>query len=193
VVVPLSAEEVHAFLETFKSSRDLGIIGLMLLCGLRSREVIELKLQDLSLTENQIRVCGKGNRDRILPLPPQVCWLLRSYLEVERPPTTTSELLVSLKGKTRGLPMTPSGLRSLFRHHRRSSSVSKANPHRFRHTFGADMARAGISLPALMKLMGHANIQTTMLYVELSPRDVFEEFQRVIRKLPNSRFRKNLE
>ena len=49
--------------------------------------------------------------------------------------------------------MTPSGLRSLFRHHRRSSRVLKANPHRFRHTFGADMVRAGMSLPALMKLM----------------------------------------
>ena len=89
--------------------------------------------------------------------------------------------------------MTPSGLRSLFRHHRCSSRVPKANPHRFRHTFGADMVRAGISLPALMKLMGHGHIQTTMLYVELSPREVFEEFQRVVQKLPRSPLRPSLE
>lgn len=189
VVVPLSTQEVGAFLESFQSWRDLGIVGLMLLCGLRSRETIELRVQDLSLAENQIRIRGKGNRDRVLPLPRQLCALLRSYLEVERPSTTAPELFVSLKGKSRGHPMTPAGLRSLFRHHRRSASVPKGNPHRFRHTFGSDMARAGISLPALMKLMGHANIQTTMLYVELSAKDVFEEFQRVLERIQKSPFR----
>jgi hypothetical protein len=69
--------------------------------------------------------------------------------------------------------MTPAGLRSLFRHHRQASHVPQANPHRFRHTFGTDMARAGISVPALMHLMGHAHIRTTMLYVQLSPQDVW--------------------
>ena len=49
-----------------------------------------------------------------------------------------------------------------------------------RHTFGADMVRAGISLPALMRLMGHAHIHTTMLYVQLSPQDVWNEFRRAL-------------
>jgi integrase/recombinase XerC len=182
VVVPLSTEEVAAFLDSFSTTRDLAIVGFMLLCGLRSREVIELELQDLNLAENQVRVHGKGNRDRMMPLPSQMLCLLRSYLEVERPPTRAEEIFVSLKGKSRGFPMTSSGLRSLFRHHRVSSGVRKANPHRFRHTFGSDMVRAGISLPALMKLMGHAFIQTTMIYVDISPQDVFEEFQRVAQK-----------
>jgi integrase len=57
-----------------------------------------------------------------------------------------------------------------FRHHRAGSQVPEANPHRFRHTFGADMVRAGISLPALQHLMGHAQICTTMLYVQLAPK-----------------------
>ncbi len=84
--------------------------------------------------------------------------------------------------------MTPAGLRSLFRYHRKISRILKANPHRFRHTFGADMARAGISLPALMRLMGHASIHTTMLYIEIAPRDVWEEFHKVVRKLRRERF-----
>ena len=79
--------------------------------------------------------------------------------------------------------MTPEGLRAVFRYHRKRSQIPKANPHRFRHTFGADMARAGMSLPALMRLMGHVNIRTTMLYIELSPEDVWKEFHRAIRKL----------
>jgi len=89
-------------------------------------------------------------------------------------------LFVSLKGQRRGQPITPAGLRSLFRHHRLRSEVPSANPHRFRHTFGADMVRAGISLPALQHLMGHAQIHTTMLYVQLAPQDVWREYARAV-------------
>jgi site-specific recombinase XerD len=76
--------------------------------------------------------------------------------------------------------MTPAGLRSWFRHHRQATRVKQANPHRFRHTFAADMVRAGISLPALMQLMGHAQIQTTMVYIQLTPQDVWEQYARAV-------------
>jgi site-specific recombinase XerD len=79
--------------------------------------------------------------------------------------------------------MTPAGLRSLFRHHRRTTGVKKANPHRFRHTFATDMVRAGVSLPALMRLMGHANIQTTLVYVEITPIDVYQQYARAAAQL----------
>jgi site-specific recombinase XerD len=91
-------------------------------------------------------------------------------------------LFVSLKGHQRGRPMTAAGLRSLFRHHRLQSRVPQANPHRLRHTFGSDMVRAGMSLPALMHLMGHADIHTTMLYVQLAPEDVWREYARAVQQ-----------
>jgi site-specific recombinase XerD len=72
--------------------------------------------------------------------------------------------------------MSYAGLRSIFRHHRKQSGVTRAHPHRFRHTFAVDMVRAGISLPALMRLMGHAHIEMTLRYVNLSAEDVREEF-----------------
>ena len=53
-------------------------------------------------------------------------------------------------------------------------------PHRFRHTFASDMLRAGVSLPALMQLMGHADIQTTLLYVQVTPQDVYLEYARAV-------------
>jgi site-specific recombinase XerD len=76
--------------------------------------------------------------------------------------------------------MTPAGMRSLFRYHRRTSETALAHPHRFRHTFASDMVRAGISLPALMQLMGHAHISTTMVYVQICPRNVFEQYVRAV-------------
>ena len=133
VVVPLSADEVAKFWHSFHTFRDLALVGLMLLDGLRSCEVLALQLQDLQLTETQMRVLGKGNKKRVLPLPPEVIEVLEKYLRLERPPTNSSFLFVSLKGRQRGRAMTPAGLRSLFRHHRRCSEVSQANAHRLRH------------------------------------------------------------
>jgi integrase/recombinase XerD len=74
--------------------------------------------------------------------------------------------------------MSLSGLRSLFRHRRRDHTVARANPHRFRHTFGADMARAGVRLPILQRLMGHADESTTLRYIELSMADIADEYRR---------------
>jgi site-specific recombinase XerD len=182
VIVPLSSEEVAKFWQSFRTYRDLLLVGLMLLDGLRSCEVLALELEDVLLAEGQMHVHGKGNKKRLVPLPPEILEVLESYLRLERPLTNPPALFVSLKGRQRGQPLTAAGLRSLFRHHRVRSQVLHANPHRFRHCFGADMVRAGMSLPALQQLMGHSQIATTMLYVELAPQDVWREYARAIEK-----------
>jgi integrase/recombinase XerC len=133
VVVPLSAEQVARFWRSFRSARDLAIVALMLLNGLRSREVLALQLEDLLFSEAQIRVHGKGSRVRMLPLPPETVRILQCYLKTERPLTNAPEVFVCLKGRARGSSLKPAGLRSLFRHHRTTSGVKPANPHRFRH------------------------------------------------------------
>lgn len=177
-VIPLSVEEVARFWSSFRNARDLAIVGLMLMHGLRSAEVIALNRDDVLLSEGQLRVRGKGNKLRLLPLAPETTQLLDHYLRLERPDPCSAALFVALKGTARGQRMTPAGLRSLFRHHRRTTGVTIANPHRFRHTFASDMVRAGISLPALMQLMGHADIETTLHYVKVSPQDVYLQYAR---------------
>lgn len=182
LVVPLSADQVTTFWNSFRTFRDLAVVGLMLLDGLRSCEILGLRLQDLRLADAQMLVHGKGNQQRLLPLPPDLLRVLEQYVHLERPRTHAPALFVCLKSRQRGQPMTAAGLRSLFRHHRLGSRTPQANPHRLRHTFGADMVRAGISLPALQQLMGHAQIRTTMLYVQLAPQDVWREYHRAMEK-----------
>jgi site-specific recombinase XerD len=182
VIVPLTAEQVAKFWDSFRTFRDLALVGLLLLDGLRSCEVLALQLEDLQLADRHIRILGKGNKQRVLPLPEDLLEVLRKYLQLERPLTNSAAMFVSLKGRRRGQPMSFAGLRSLFRHHRLRSRVAPANPHRLRHTFGSDMVRAGISLPALQQLMGHSQIQTTMLYIQLAPQDVWQEYSRAIQK-----------
>jgi integrase len=177
-IVPLSVDEVARFWSSFRNARDLAIVGLMLLHGLRSVEVMALNRDDVLLSEGQLRVRGKGNKLRLLPLAPETTQLIDHYLRVERPDPCSAALFVVLKGPARGQRITPAGLRSLFRHHRRTTGVQLANPHRFRHTFASDMVRAGISLPALMQLMGHTDIETTLHYVKVSPQDVYLQYAR---------------
>lgn len=187
VIVPLSADEVARFWASFRHCRDMALVALLLFNGLRSREALTLRLEDVSFSQAQIRVLGKGRRQRMLPVKPDTLRLLEVYLRNERPLTDSPFFFVALQGKTRGLPMTPAGLRSLFRYHRRVSDVPHGNPHRFRHTFGADMIRGRVSVPALMHLMGHVQVQTTMRYVSLTPADVWREFERAIQhRIPPS-------
>src|SRR6202161_4151757 len=129
-ITPLSVDEVARFWSSFRTSRDLAIVGLMLLQGLRSKEVLSLNRDDLLLAESQIRVRGKGSKIRFLPLARETVELLDHYLRLERPTITDSAVFVSLKGRARGARMTPAGLRSLFRHHRFTTGVVHANPHR---------------------------------------------------------------
>jgi site-specific recombinase XerD len=183
LVQPLDRKELARFFASLKTWRDLALTSFMLFAGLRAREVLGLTLRDVQLDQDQIRVRGKGGKDRILPLTPEVRSSLCRYLRHERPHQATHDaLFVVLKGHRRGCPMTPAGLRSVFRHHRKRSRVARANPHRFRHTFAVDMVRSGMSLPALMRLMGHAQIEMTLRYINLSAEDIREEFLAALRR-----------
>jgi integrase len=96
-IVPLSVEEVARFWSSFRSARDLAIVGLMLLQGLRSAEVLALNREDALLPEAQLRVRGKGNKFRFLPLAPETVQLLQHYLHLERTNPCSAALFVSSK------------------------------------------------------------------------------------------------
>src|SRR5215468_3469187 len=77
-----------------------------------------------------------------------------------------------------GQPLTEAGLRRIFRTHRLASGALRVRPHRLRHTYGTELASAGIDLLALRELMGHANPETTAAYVHLSPQKLAAEYAR---------------
>lgn len=183
IVVPMTREQVSSYFLSLKTWRDTVITGFMLFCGLRRKEVINLRIGNANMEEGRVLVRGKGNKERIVPLPQDLISAIDKYLNLERPRSDSDYLILVLKGKHRGRPLTDWGVREIFRYHRKISGIREANPHRFRHTFGADMARTGMAVATLMKIMGHTNIQTTMRYVNLSARDIQDEFHRAVSKL----------
>lgn len=181
LVTPLTPAQVQAFLATLHRFRDLAIVYLMLLCGLRSAEALQLRCDSVDLVDRRVRVMGKGSKERVVPLPRLAATVIERYLAVERPRSACDRLFVLVRGSRRGQPMTRASLRRVFRDSRAAlPTLSNANPHRFRHTFGADMAREGVRLPVLQRMMGHAHPETTLQYVNLSATDIAAEFEKAI-------------
>ena len=173
----LEPADVSAFLADLHSYRDRAIVLVMLFGGLRAAEVRGLRLADIDMGLRRIRVLGKGGRERVVPVDQAFFAELSAYLREERPAgCRTPECFVVLRGPTTGRPLTEAGLRSLFRNHRASSGAIRVRPHRLRHTYGTELASAGMDLLVLRELMGHASPQTTAGYVHLAPETLAAEY-----------------
>lgn len=182
--LPLQADDARLFISQLRSLRDKAIVALMLCLGLRSCEVIDLQTHDIDFDASQIRVYGKGGKERLLPISPWIKSAITSYLAFERPSVAHTTCFVALKGKRRGQYMKPEGLRKIFRHRRDKNSFLKdAHPHRFRHTFCTNLIRQKVPLPVVQRLMGHASIDTTLIYINLSLEDVSSEYHRAMGEL----------
>jgi len=165
----LDRAEIAALLSSFCCERDRAIAGLMLFSGLRSAEVLGLEVKDVDIGRGWIRVVGKGDKERRIPLDPDVAGLIQSYLLAERPETTSKTLFVVAKGPHRGQPLTAAGLRRIFRYHRERSGVAAGHPHALRHSFGTALAEAGTDLPVIQALMGHEHVDSSAGYIHLAP------------------------
>ena len=173
----LEPGDVSAFLADLGSHRDRAIVLLMVFGGLRAAEVRSLRLADVDQGRRQVRVVGKGGRERTVPVDRTFFTELVAYLRTERlPGLQTPECFVVLRGPTSGRALTEAGMRSVFRYHRITSGATRVRPHRLRHTYGSELAAAGIDLLVLRDLMGHASPETTSGYVHLSNEHVAAEY-----------------
>lgn len=179
IVEILRPNDIDLFFKNINCYRNLAIFYFMLMCGLRFSEVLTMKNKNIDWGSSIIKIIGKGNKERMMPIPHLLIEILKKYMALEISEFSNAEFLfLNLKGKVRGQPMTKSGLRSLFRYRRAKTGVLIANPHRFRHTFGSRMAAENVSLPVLQRMMGHADITTTLQYIHLSTHDLAKEFHR---------------
>ncbi len=172
----LDRVQVVSLLESLRSWRDRAIAGLMVFCGLRSAEVLDLDVTDVDIGARWLLVNGKGSKQRRVPLDVDVAGVIQTYLLVERPETRSTRLFIVAKGPTRGQPLTLEGLRRVFRYHRELSGVAGGHPHTLRHTFGTALAEAGVDLAVMQALLGHTHIDTTARYVHVAPAHVKAEF-----------------
>lgn len=160
--------------------RDFAVVATLLTCGLRLSELLDLTMQSIDGPEGDrvIGVRGKGNKERTVPLEPEVESILVEYLEsrLRRFPgrlSPQSQLFVN----NRGEPMARGGLQYLVDQLYREAGIRSSVPagalvHALRHTFATSLARNGASGVELQRLLGHESLATTQRYVDATAREV---------------------
>ena len=116
---------------------------------------------------------GKGDKERRVPLDPDVAGLVQAYLLAERPETDERQALRGGQGPPSwSAALSAEGLRRVFRYHREKAGVAAGHPHALRHSFGTALAEAGVDLAVMQALMGHDHVDSAAAYIHLSPAHV---------------------
>jgi site-specific recombinase XerD len=147
----------------FERYRNRALLGVMIYAGLRAAETLNLLMTDVDMTSSVIHVrCGKGAKDRLVPIGSTLRLYLLEYLRDRERAGKRSAFLFTPVREDQGLAM--SGLKRMIARTRKKSGVD-FSAHRLRHTFATLMLEGGCDLFSLQKMMGHSDIQTTTIYL----------------------------
>lgn len=189
----LTLEEVDRILAAIDQSlpegvRDHCMIEVLYSCGLRVSEICSLRLSDLFLDEGFIRVIGKGNKERIVPISDRAVTELRGWFDARREidvkPEDEDIVFVSAR---RGRHLSRvTVFHNIKMYVERAEITKEVSPHTFRHTFATHLLEGGASLVAIQQMLGHEKLSTTEIYTHLDRRylraQVLEHFPRNIKQ-----------
>lgn len=181
----LDVEEVIQLLETpdltkNNGYRDRTILELLYATGMRVTELIQIEIDDVNLIMGFVKVFGKGNKERIIPLGDTVIEYLDTYINNVRPQllkkTVTNVLFLNLHGR----PLTRQGIWKLIKQYGLRANINKTlTPHTLRHSFATHLLENGADLRAVQEMLGHSDISTTQLYTHVSKtqiRQMYNQF-----------------
>ena len=149
--------------------RDRTMLELLYACGLRVSELTALQLSQVSLNQGVLRIFGKGNKERLVPMGEPALRMLQRYLAGPR-----SELLRGVPGDVvfpsrRGRQMTRQTFWYRIKMHARTAGISKAlSPHTLRHAFATHLLNHGADLRVVQMLLGHSDLTTTQIYTHVA-------------------------
>lgn len=181
----LDVEEVIQLLETpdltkNNGYRDRTILELLYATGMRVTELIQIEIEDVNLIMGFVKVFGKGNKERIIPLGDTVIEYLDTYINNVRSQllkkTVTNVLFLNLHGR----PLTRQGIWKLIKQYGLRANINKSlTPHTLRHSFATHLLENGADLRAVQEMLGHSDISTTQLYTHVSKtqiRQMYNQF-----------------
>jgi integrase/recombinase XerC len=151
------------FSNDFEGKRDQLIIELLYGTGMRANELLLLTLSDIDLIQSTIKVQGKRNKQRIVPLHDSLKILLGEYLSV-RPTTEHKQLITTSSGKPAYAMLIYRSVKTYLS----LTSVSKKSPHVLRHTFATHLLNEGAAINDIKELLGHSNLAATEIYTHNS-------------------------
>jgi len=149
--------------------RDRAMLETLYATGLRVSELVGLKLTAVNLNDGVLRVTGKGNKDRLVPLGEEAVQWLKRYLAESRPLLLEKQLSDAVFVTTRGSGMTRQAFWYLIKRHAHTAGITRPlSPHTLRHAFATHLLNHGADLRVVQMLLGHSDISTTQIYTHVA-------------------------
>ncbi len=172
VQVPFTVNEINSVINNFKDDdsfeafRNKLLVELLYSTGIRRAELINVKLKDVNFSNNTLKVLGKRNKERYVPILPSVLVSITKYLEERNKEGFISEyLLITSKGNKLYETLVYRIINSYFSH---VSSKVKKSPHILRHSFATHLLNEGADLNSVKELLGHSSLASTQIYTSNS-------------------------
>ncbi len=163
----ISVEETLQLLRTPDNIRDRTILFLLYGTGMRVSELSNLNVDCVDLDNRMLRIIGgKGNKDRLIPLPDVLIPIIEEYLENRRQDSSTSALILNRSGDR----LTSRSIQRLVKKYREQANLQdkKLTPHTLRHAFATHLLANSVDIRVIQELLGHASLSTTQLYTHVS-------------------------
>lgn len=172
----LSVEQVEKLLSTIDISTDLGkrddaLFELIYSCGLRISEACGLLVQNVHINEKTILVCGKGDKERIVPFGDTAKAKLELYLNEIRPRLVGNSIVSEVFVNYKGQPISRKGVWKRFQELESLSGV-EAKVHTLRHSFATHLLAGGADLRSVQELLGHSDLSTTTIYTHVEDKEL---------------------
>jgi integrase/recombinase XerC len=155
------------FEDNFKGKRDHLILEILYGTGIRLSELIDLKTSRIDIVDNSLKVLGKRNKERIIPITRSLCALIKSYIYIKNEEfkgNVIEYLIVSNSGE-KSYPMM---INRIVKKYLQGASVDKKSPHILRHTYATHLLEKGADLNAVKELLGHQSLAATQVYTHNS-------------------------
>lgn len=188
----LSYDEICSMIDTIDLSQQFGhrnraILEIMYACGLRVSEVISLKISDIYVNDEFIRIIGKGGKERLIPISQATIKTLYLYFEGERKhlpikPRHTDTVFINRRGSGLSRQMVFLIIKDLAE---KAGIKKNIGPHTIRHSFATHLLEGGADLRAVQQMLGHSSISTTEIYTHIS-----DQYLREVISLYHPRFNK---
>jgi integrase/recombinase XerD len=187
----LTLEEINEILGSVDTAlqlgkRDFALLELLYSAGVRVSELCDLNMSDLLVDSELIRVRGKGNKERLIPIGSRAWKSINDYLKYERPGLAKKENnLGKIFLSRNGYPLTRMAVNIILKKWTQASGLKKnVSPHTFRHSFATHLLEGGADLRAVQEMLGHVDISTTQIYTHLD-RSHLKEVHRTFHPLEN--------
>ncbi len=174
----LSYDEIRRMIEGIDLSRPLGhrnraILEVLYCCGLRVSELVNLRLSDIFAEEGVVRVTGKGDKQRLVPIARAALQQVERYLEQRRTMAVAADSADVVFLNQRGRRLTRVMIFTIIRQSAAAAGVTKTvSPHTLRHSFATHLLQGGADIRAVQELLGHESILTTEIYTHLELGDL---------------------